>query len=107
MCDPLLFPFSSSSLLQYGRAGAHWAAAYGHLEALCTLLAAGANPAAADNVRGEEEGYERVAWGPVKGRRGGKRDMASSSREAGRVRACCMILRMTPPHACVCPGAGS
>ena len=64
----------SSSLLQYGRAGAHWAAAYGHLEALHTLLAAGADPAAADEVREGGEERKGVACGPAEGPGGGKRD---------------------------------
>ena len=41
----------SSALLQMGSTGAHWAACCGHLEALRTLLAAGANTAAANKVR--------------------------------------------------------
>ena len=42
---------STRPLLQYGRSALHWAAHYGHLEALRTLLAAGADPARADKVR--------------------------------------------------------
>ena len=38
-------------LLQDGWTASHWAAQKGHLEALRTLLAAGANPAAASKVR--------------------------------------------------------
>ena len=50
---PRLPPSSScaSSQLQNGWTGAIWAATHGHLDALCTLLVAGANPVAADVVR--------------------------------------------------------
>ena len=41
------------SLLQYGQSASYYAAYEGRLEALYTLLAAGANPAAIDKVRGE------------------------------------------------------
>ena len=73
----LPLPPSSSSLLQNGRTASWWAATYGHLEALRTLLAAGANPAAADKVRREVERRGRVAWVPAEGGRGGKRGVAS------------------------------
>ena len=46
----LLSP-SCDSMLQNGRTASYWAARFGHLEALRTLLAAGANPAAANKVR--------------------------------------------------------
>ena len=39
------------SLLQNDTSALSWAAANGHLEALRTLLAAGANPAVANKVR--------------------------------------------------------
>ena len=45
-------PPSPPSTLQDGWTGTLWAAYYGHLEALRTLLAAGANPAAQNRVRG-------------------------------------------------------
>ena len=68
----------TSSLLQDGWTALYWAAGIGHLEALRTLLAAGANPAAADKVRrGEEECCGGVACSPAEGGGGGKRGVAS------------------------------
>ena len=59
--------------LQHGFTASYWAAARGHLEALRTLLAAGANPAATTRVRGEEDGRTKL-WrgrlGPFQGGRG-------------------------------------
>ena len=54
-------PFLPLTLLQYGDTASHWAATLGHLEALRTLLAAGADPAASTRVRkrrGETVGFE-------------------------------------------------
>ena len=53
-------PPLNPSLLQDGRTAFWWATYYGHLEALRSLLAAGANPAAANKVR---KGKERRSGG--------------------------------------------
>ena len=100
----LPLPPSSSSLLQNGRTASWWAATNGHLEALRTLLAAGANPAAADKVRREVERRGRVAWIPAEGGRGGKRGVASLP-SRGRLGVCVLhAARVTPrTHACA-PG---
>ena len=62
-----------------------WAAALGHLEALRTLLAAGANPAAADHVREDRTEWEERSSGDVLEGEGSKEwGVASSEQIAGR-----------------------
>ena len=87
-------PFLPLTLLQYGDTASHWAATLGHLEALRTLLAAGADPAASTRVRRGEEKPSALrsraseASGPL----------LAPSREAAQVRA---VFSTCPPlHSC-------